>query len=222
MMIARFHNEAAQFAPEAIYTGIKPPFASFRIPGIVTDFANAVRADGFINSNALLFGGVFLDQKLGIATKDYDCYLYAPELVAQMKEADAVNPEAFEEITNYQFPLILSDDGVYSTASSHLFGTWFAVNGTYSQDGKRHVFDIIIGDKEPSSTTLSAQIAVPILSCVAAIGEDQTLYSYHRDFDRHADARILVTDEISNSRLIQKAKRKNLELVLPECVPAIA
>lgn len=230
-MQAIFKKATRHLAESDIVASNIPPFGTFGPADALTEFYARLKAhqagEGVAVDGGFAFGGMFADLGRGLTPKDYDLYVASPGMVDAIKhyldrgglDEYSNEDEWADEALGDLFPIA---PHAYDLRLMHsdLLGDYFEFNGAAKVGGVHHKIDIKIGTKNTSPAEFITFFSAPIMAAAMTLGEEQPRFVYHRDCADHAIRGLLCTDRPNSLDLIEKAKRKNLEIITPAALAA--
>ncbi len=224
-------DHAAESSKTDILMSHKPPFGSFApgegLKAFYAQIAAHQAKEGAVLLGGFVFGGAFADLHVGRTPKDYDIYIASPNMVRALKafqsgdfaDDDYMNEDEWAEAAlGYDFPM-RPHIGLSQAKHADVIGEYFEFNGSARIDGVWQKIDIKIGTKNPTMGEFLRHTSAPIMAAAMSLDSDD-VYAYHRDFTDHAERGILCTEQINRAALIEKARRKDLELITPAALAA--
>lgn len=207
------------------------PFGSFAPAAGLRDLYARIGAqqakEGAVLLGGFVFGGVFADLGVGRTPKDFDIYLSSPNIVRALSayqhgnfaDDDFMNDDEWVETAlGYDFPIRVHS-GLSPLKKSDVIGDYYEFNGNALIDGAWRKVDVKIGTKNVSMTDFLRHFSAPIMAAGMAL-DREGVFAYHQHCVDHATRGIMCTDKIKSPDLIEKARRKNLELITPAALAA--
>lgn len=220
-MQTSFQRASFKLPPDEIISGQKPPFAGYSPPDFLQDFYDKLvaheTAQNRVITGGFVFGGMFSDMQVGRAPKDYDIYISSESLIDAMQAMSDASRDSLKSWRNrdenlatlfeYTFPLDIQNQTL-APVENAVLGTCVTINSLYeTPDGIKNI-DLVIGRKKLHISQFLPFTSAPIMAAGMMLDGSTPRYAYHKDFERHAEQGLLVTDRPTD-QLITKSRVKN-------------